>query len=255
MKKFKSRNTSWQNVNKWYSKKVGEKGHYFQENVVFPNLKEIVGPLKESKILDLGCGEGVLSRELFGFKEYLGVDMSKGLIESAFEKNRSNDVNFTVGDISRRLELGLEYFTHAFVILALQNVENFYGVFDNAYRALKKGGKMFIVINHPHFRIPKSTAWGIDSKNRRQYRQVFRYMSEHKIRIDMNPGSRTSKEFTYSFHRSLNDLSLGLKDNGFHIESIYEWSSNKQSEGRFAEMENFARDEIPMFMCIVAIKN
>ncbi len=254
MRKERRRNTSWQNVNKWYSKKVGEKGHYFQENVVFPNLKEITGPLKDSKILDLGCGEGVLSRELFGYKDYLGVDMSKGLIESAFDKSRDGNANFTVGDISRRLELGLEYFTHAFIILALQNVEDFYGVFDNAFRALKKGGKFYIVINHPHFRIPKSTSWEVDSVNKRQYRQVFRYMSEHKIRIDMNPGNRTSKEFTYSFHRSLNDISLGLKDNGFVIESIYEWCSNKASEGKFGDMENFARDEIPMFMCIVATK-
>lgn len=252
MKKFK--NSSWQNVSKWYSGKVGEDGSYFHKTVIFPKINELIDDLKGSKILDLGCGEGVLSRELKGYSEYLGYDLSSNLVEEAKKKNENHNCKFIQGDVSKSLEISKDYFTHAFIILALQNIENYLGVFENASKGLKSGGKYIIVLNHPYFRIPKSTSWEIDYAERRQYRKVSRYMSEHKIRIDMTPGSESLHKVTYSFHRSLSQLSFGLNENGFEISLIDEWNSEKVSHGKYSDMENFARDEIPMFMCIIAVK-
>jgi hypothetical protein len=45
-----------------------------------------------------------------------------------------------------------------------------------------------------------------------------------------------------------------LFENGFAIEKIEEWTSEKQSEGKMARAENRARDEFPMFMAILAVK-
>jgi hypothetical protein len=46
-----------------------------------------------------------------------------------------------------------------------------------------------------------------------------------------------------------------LKDAGFVIEEIEEWTSDKESEGRAGRMENRSRNEIPLFMAIGAIKS
>lgn len=253
MKEGIKRNTSWQNVHSWYSNKVGDKGHHFQESIIFPRVLDLFELNENSKVLDLGCGDGVFSRYLEKFNRYLGVDLSKDLIKTATTKNSNENIEFKVADVSRKLDIPHD-FTHSLIALALQNIEDYEVVFKNAYDSLKVGGILCIVLNHPSFRIPKSSSWEVDTQTSHQYRRIFRYLSPHKIRIDMTPGEVQNKEFTYSFHRSLQDYSLGLFNNGFRIERIYEWASDRESNGKYAESENFARNEIPMFMCILAKK-
>lgn len=247
-------NTSWQNVHKSYSENIGENGSYFHEHVIFPNLEKILDIDSKTKILDLACGEGVLSRYLKGYSSYLGLDISKGLIEQAKRKNTKENVEFEVKDVSKRIEGIDNDFTHATVILALQNIENPYMVMKNASDHLIVNGKFVVVLNHPYFRIPKSTSWELDTRSGHQFRKVFRYLSSHKVRIDMNPGLK-SKEYTYSYHYSLSDYTHMLKESGFIIESIDEWISDRESQGRYAETENFTRKEFPLFMCIICRKN
>ncbi|HVX92764.1 MAG TPA: class I SAM-dependent methyltransferase [Candidatus Dojkabacteria bacterium] len=256
MRKYRPRktNTSWQNVHKEYSEKVGETGHYFHEHVILPKLKEILKINSDSKVLDLACGEGVLSRSLQGYKYFLGVDLSKSLIEDARNKSTNPNAKFIIKDVGKELDIEDHDFTHCTIVLALQNIENPYLVILNAFNNLISGGTFVIVINHPYFRIPKSTSWEVDKENGHQYRKVFRYLSPHKIRIDMHPGVSSSKQFTYSYHNSLADYTMMLHETGFEIEYIDEWISDKVSEGRLAETENFARKEFPMFMCLVCKK-
>jgi ubiquinone/menaquinone biosynthesis C-methylase UbiE len=251
---MRRKNTSWQNVSGWYSEKVGQTGHYFHEQVILPNLIAIMDLDENSTILDLACGEGVLARTMPKFKGYLGIDLSRSLIEEAKKKTYLDKMIYQVGDVSKKLEVVNAPYSHCTIVLALQNIENYIQVFKNAYSALEKNGKFYIVLNHPYFRIPKSSSWEMDKETGYQYRKISRYFSEHKIRIDMTPGQEKNKEITYSFHRSLHDIVGGLKQSGFVVSDILEWVSNKKSVGKFADSENFARDEFPMFMCIECTK-
>jgi hypothetical protein len=46
-----------------------------------------------------------------------------------------------------------------------------------------------------------------------------------------------------------------LFNNGFLIEKMEEWISDKKSEGGRAKIEDKARAEFPLFLAIKAIKN
>ena len=118
---------------------------------------------------------------------------------------------------------------------------------------LKPEGKFIIVLNHPYFRIPKKTSWGIDVANRVQYRRVDRYLTPQSIPITIHPGQQNSP-VTWSFHRPLSDYSRALNLTGMSISLIEEWVSDKVSQGSAAVMENTARQEIPLFMGILAAK-
>ena len=74
------------------------------------------------------------------------------------------------------------------------------------------------------------------------------------IPVSMHPGMKNSP-VTWSFHHSLQDYSNMLFDAGFCIEKLEEWSSDKESEGKKAKMENRARNEFPLFLCIIAKKH
>ncbi len=157
--------------------------------------------------------------------------------------------------MSRELPTPKKDFSHAAIILALQNITNPEGVIGNAQAHLKKNGEFLIVLNHPYFRIPRQTSWGIDQQNKFQYRRVDRYMTPLKIPITANPGRGEKSEHTWSYHFPLSHYSQLLLKHGFVIEKLEEWSSDKHSTGRAAKMENRSRKEFPMFMAILARKD
>jgi len=246
-------NTSWQNVAKWYKKAVGDNGLYFHQNLILPKSIELLCLKKGDSIIDFACGQGILNKYIPKEMYYQGVDISEDLIRYARNENKSNFSKFDIGDITKELKIKKNDFTHAVIILALQNVEDYEKVFQNVFSRLRSNGKFLIVINHPYFRIPRQTSWQIDNAKKSQYRRVDRYLTPLKIPINMNPGSFKTK-MTWSFHYPLQDYVNGLSKNGFMIEKIEEWVSPKTSVGKSSKMENRARSEFPLFMAILARK-
>lgn len=246
----RERDTSWQKVASWYDRSVGEKGHYYHEHVVIPGVLKLLNLHKGDSLLDLACGQGVLARHIRDVS-YLGIDKSASLIAAAKQYHYSAKVDFEVGDVSGALNLP-QKFTHAAVVLALQNIENAEKVIDNAAKVLEPRGKLVIVLNHPAFRIPRQSAWGIDEQNKQQYRKIFRYLSELNLPITMNPGNKSKQDVTWSFHHPLSYYFQVLKDHGFVVTDFEEWASDKTSVGKAAKMENRSREEIPLFAVIAA---
>jgi ubiquinone/menaquinone biosynthesis C-methylase UbiE len=246
--------TSWEKSSNWYKKIVGNDGHYFHQSVIFPKIRKLINFDEISSVLDLACGQGIFERQIEPTTEYVGVDIARSLIEEAKKKSQNQKHQFIVADASKTLSLAENHFDLVTIILALQNIRNFEGVIINAERHLKSGGKFLMVLNHPFFRIPRQTSWGFDEENKVQYRRVDRYMSELEIPIATNPGKFQNSETTWSFHTSLSKYSEVLFNNGFVIEKIEEWISDKKSTGSKAKMEDRARNEIPMFMTILASK-
>jgi len=244
--------TSWQSVANKYQKSVGSSGHYYHQHVVIPQAKKLLDLKPNDSLLDLGSGQGVLARAVRQDIDYLGIDLATDLIRLAERQNNNPRFKFIVADITYSLSLPNKDFSHAAIILALQNVENFSAVISNAAKHLKPQGKFLIVINHPYFRIPRQTSWGIDEKSKLQYRRVNMYMSPLKIPIDMGPGGE--HKLTWSFHNPLSAYSEALAKSGFTITKIEEWVSDKESEGKARKMENRSRAEIPLFMAILADK-
>lgn len=251
----KQLNSSWDDAARWYDRAVGEKGHYYHEHVIFPKLLKLMDLKPESRVVDLGCGQGILARQIPPAIPYLGIDLSQSLIHSAKTRTKEKNRQFLGADLGKPLKIKTEQsFTHATLILALQNIENTQVVLDNAANLLTPGGRLFIVLNHPCFRIPRQTSWGIDEQKQIQYRRVDRYLSSLKIPIQTHPGQKNSDAETWSFHHSLTTYSQSLNKAGFMIEKIEEWCSDKKSTGSKAKMEDFSREEFPLFMLIVAYR-
>lgn len=241
--------TSWEGVGKWYHGLVGEEGHYYHRQIILPGVLRLLG--KVDALLDLACGNGVLARQLPEEISYLGIDLSTSLIKAAQQTSRHD---FQVGDITKTLTLPRRDFSHATIILALQNIAEPLAVFKNAANHLRPGGQLIFVLNHPCFRIPRQSSWGIDQEHKIQYRRIDRYHSDMKIPIQMHPGQKTKESETWSFHHPLASFSQWLFESGFAIELLEEWYSDKVSTGKAARMENRSREEIPLFLAIRAKK-
>lgn len=253
---MKKKDTSWGKVAKWYDDLLESGGNTYQKELILPNLFRLMEIKKGEKILDLACGQGFFTREFAkAGAESLGVDVSGELIEIA-RKNSPENIKYSVLSADNLASILDESIDKIVIILAIQNIDNFIDTISECSRTLKKGGKLYMVLNHPAFRIPKKSSWGFDEKTKTQYRRVDQYLSESLINIDMHPGEKLSeREDTTSFHRPIQSYFKAFFKNGFVISRLEEWNSNKKSQpGPRQKTEDRARREIPLFMCIEVVK-
>lgn len=253
-----NRDTSWEPVEKWYRAAVGDDGHYYHQHVVLPGVKRLLDIDNKDKafaVLDIACGQGILARHLPENIPYTGIDLSVSLIKEA-KKSDSNPVHqYVVSDVTKTLPIKDRTFTHAAIILALQNIEHPDLVLKNIYPHLVDDGQLIIVLNHPCFRIPRQSSWQIDQEKKIQFRRVDRYASSMEIPIQAHPSKGEQSATTKSFHHSLSAYCKMLQQAGYVILNIEEWCSDKVSTGSAAKMENRSREEFPLFLTIVARKD
>ncbi|MCX6739157.1 MAG: class I SAM-dependent methyltransferase [Candidatus Parcubacteria bacterium] len=241
--------TSWDNVSDWYDELLAGSDTY-QSKVILPNLLRLVGAKKGMKILDLACGQGFFS-EAFVREgvEVIGVDISSNLIKMA--KERVRGAKFFVASAEKISFIPDHSIDVVLVTLAIQNIQNISAVFCEVKRVLSPKGKMFLVLNHPSFRIPGASAWGFDEISKKQYRRIDSYLTESKHEIDMHPGKEGNTQKTVSFHRPLQVYFKVLANNGLAVSRLEEWISHKESgKGPRKEEEDRTRKEFPLFLCL-----
>jgi ubiquinone/menaquinone biosynthesis C-methylase UbiE len=269
------KSTSWGKAASWYDKLLEQENDTYQKTLILPNLLRLLEIKRGDNILDLACGQGFFAREFSkAGAKVVGVDISYELIEFAKKHHTysSSDPELVEGESrslsSRQARTIIDYHVSsadnlsflknksidkATLILALQNIENVHGILKECSRVLKNHGKLFIILNHPAFRVPKESSWGWDERQKIQYRRIDSYLSETKVKIQMHPGDNP-KETTWSFHRPLQFYFKMLSKCGFCVSRLEEWNSNKISEpGPRSQAEDKARKEIPMFLFIESV--
>lgn len=234
---------------------VGE----YQKTVILPNLLRLLEIKKGEIILDLACGSGFFSREFtkFGAK-VIGAEISKELIAAA--KENAKGIEYHVASADNLNFLSNASVDKITIILSIQNIDNVAGVFKECARVLRPQGKIFLVLNHPAFRVPKESDWGWDESKKVQYRRVDQYLSESKVKIQMHPSTGSGQvpkleDYTISFHRPLQFYFKLLSKSGLAVARLEEWNSNRKSEaGPREKAEDTARKEIPLFLFMEVVK-
>jgi ubiquinone/menaquinone biosynthesis C-methylase UbiE len=269
------KSTSWGKVATWYDKMINDENSY-QNKVILPKVMRIlednVKKNNSEVILDLGCGVGFFTEKFHNRfvdtkaseelkNKIIGVDIGPESIEVATIKTNSEiQYHFNTAESLPFLKnMSVDKIT---IILALQNIKFVQKCIAECGRVLKKNGKLIVVMNHPYYRIPKNTSWNWDSENFKQYRRVDRYLSPFEIEIDMNPGKKdkTAKEkkeaTTLSFHRPMSWYINEFAQQGLFIEDMQEWISHIAADQgpKKTQALEFARQEFPLFMCLVLSK-
>ncbi len=247
--------TDWGEVADWYDQHVGESGSEYHQQVVIPGTLRLLGAAAGEKVIDVACGQGVLCRTLHSRGiDVTGVDAAVELIRAARQRGPA-EIQYHVGDardFSGLLPAG--QFHAAACVLAIQNVHPLPPIFQSVARVLKSNGRLVIVMMHPCFRGAKETSWGWDESAKVQYRRIDRYLLPRKTPIATHPGSNPD-QYTWTFHRPIGGYVKSLRGAGFLVDAMEEWPSHKQStSGPRAAAENVAREEIPMFLAIRAIR-
>ncbi|MFM5898518.1 MAG: class I SAM-dependent DNA methyltransferase [Dolichospermum sp.] len=121
-----------------------------------PFVIDLCEPIVNKNILDLGCGEGYVGRELIkrGAQYVHGIDISSQMIEQALiQKNdyQITNASYETGDIrdfvvtdSEQYDLVLAMFLFNYL-----NVSETISTMQKAYQLLKLGGYFLFAVPHP----------------------------------------------------------------------------------------------------------
>ena len=137
-------NIEYANFYENYHKKFKNKFSYLQDNLYLSILDKLF--LKKYSFLDVGCGSGISYRLLNNYKDILGVDFSKTMIQLANKKNFKKNIKFE--------KISYEKFNSKLRFYDAISLSGVYGryvswlssvaVIKKSYKLLKKNGILII---------------------------------------------------------------------------------------------------------------
>ncbi|HEY9656896.1 MAG TPA: class I SAM-dependent methyltransferase [Allocoleopsis sp.] len=209
-----------------------------------PIFLELAGNLNQLDIIDLGCGDASFGKAalLQGAHSYIGIEASKAMVEAALVM-----LTNTSGRVChRRIESWTAQSEQTDLVssrLALHYVENLKPVFQEAYQALRPGGRMIFSVEHPvitsnfaSLAEGRRTTWVVDN--------YFRLGA----RVHQWLGHEVTK-----YHRTLEEYFDLITTAGFELERIRE--SRPQAQNFSSQEEYERRMRIPLFLFISARKS
>ncbi|PIQ23886.1 SAM-dependent methyltransferase [bacterium (Candidatus Blackallbacteria) CG17_big_fil_post_rev_8_21_14_2_50_48_46] len=209
-----------------------------------PILMELLPPLENKDILDLGCGEATLAAELLkaGAQSYLGLDGSANMVKLA-----QQELSGKKARVEQAFLENWDYPTESFdcVIsrLAFHYIEDIEALFAKIQTTLRKGGHFVFSVEHP---VITSHQISMKEGGARQDWLVDRYFHTGKREYPWL-GAPILK-----YHRTVEDYYQALRKSGFQILDLRE---SKPRPELFQNRKLYERRmRVPLFLLLKAEK-
>jgi SAM-dependent methyltransferase len=250
----------WDDLAEWYNGWVGKDGSKYHNKLAIPTVLDLLKPQAGERILDVGCGQGVLSPHISqAGADYVGIDVSEKLLELAEQHHggdSTSDKTVTFKQMSStqlHTHFEPESFDAAVFMLSIQDMNPLPPIFKSAAKVLKPGGRIIILMIHPAFRIPRQSAWGEETGRKIKYRRIDRYLTPLDIPRKEYPGRKSG--VSISFHRPISTYVNELAAQGLAVTQMVEIApENVMDKPNRTRAEIRADEEIPVFMGIQAVK-
>ncbi|MGA8112370.1 MAG: methyltransferase domain-containing protein [Actinocatenispora sp.] len=209
---------SWDTIADWYAEylRTGSALNDFARDILLARLPD---DLCGQRILDVGCGEGIVTRALaVRGASVCGIDPVPRMIEHAraAETERSTGARYAVDDGCTLATVATGTVDWVTAGLALNNVPDLGAALGAARRVLVDGGRLVFTIPHPCFEAPHAT-W-TDAGDGGGRRVVGDYLTEGFWRTaDPESVRRAGNQ-----HRTVSSYVVTLLAHGFLIESMAE---------------------------------
>ena len=205
-------------IAEWYDALV-ETGSLYQE-LILPTLLALVGNVQAQHILDVACGQGLVTRALARRGATLtGIDASPRMLALAEQRERAEPlgIEYRDGDAQTLAELRDGAFDGATCCMALMNIDDLQACAAALGRVLRDGGWFVAVITHPCFQTPEAR-W-IERADGKVVREVSGYFDERFWQSDDHAGVRGK---VGEHHRTLSTYVNAFNDAGFVLERLSE---------------------------------
>jgi len=206
-------------------------------------------------VLEYGCGNGIISRELFEtytFKSYLGLDYSEGMIQEAslsFEKEQQNfktaNCKYDVADVrTHKSNILVDYVFTDRCLINLKNHDDQIEAIKNIHLNLKKDG-IFLMVECSKKSLENINLvrenFGLEKINERWHNC---YIDEEKLLNDIQPYFSLQKidSFNSTYFLISRIINALIKDENGEINYISEinrLAANLPATGDYAPLKLF----------------
>jgi SAM-dependent methyltransferase len=247
--------SSWDRVAGWYDGWVGEHGSRYHRALAIPAVLDLLAARTGEEILDIGAGQGVLAPYVVDSgARYTGVDASARLIAAA-RRRHGRVATFAVGDARNLSGIpGLQRggYDAAVFLFSLQDMDPLEPVLASAAWALRRSGRIVMLMTHPAFRQPRHSGWGYDEDRKLLYRRVDAYLMPMAVPMKSLGGGVPTR----AFHRPISSYVNALAELGFAVDAMLELpdlapDARPKPSQRAATR---AEAEIPLFLGVRAVR-
>lgn len=155
----------WDEMTDWWDTRMGDEGDLWHRALIDPPLLRLVGDMAGSRLLDLACGNGYLSRRFARQgATVVGVDANAPLLERARAREAQEPLGITyhVGNAEHLPMLEDGTFDLVVCNMALMDIENAAGAIQEVARVLRPWGRFVASLSHPCFDKVDTSGWQIE---------------------------------------------------------------------------------------------
>lgn len=247
----------WENMADHWDASEGDEGGNWHRTLLHPALLRVLGPLAAQRVLDVGCGNGSLARQLARQgAQVTGVDASAPIVVRAQQREAHEKlgIDYHIADGARMEQLGDGRFDLAVSCMALQDIPDAAGTIREVVRVLRPMGRFVALFSHPCFDVPEASAWVVEHVPylTTRWRKVSRYRAIFDVPFTWKLPSR-AEAVTRSSHRPLSWYFRALSEAGFVVLGLEEPAPTEefaQSEAGDSWPDTPFLEQIPLH-CII----
>ncbi|MBD3190661.1 MAG: methyltransferase domain-containing protein [Candidatus Heimdallarchaeota archaeon] len=233
-----------------------DKGDASREFIIDPALWKQLGDIKGLKVLDAGCGNGYLSRQMAKKgAEVTGIDFSKHFIGFCKRKEKKNPLGckFFKGSLTDMPFFESEMFDLVVSNVVMVDVQDYRTAFKEINRVLKPKGRFVWSNLHPVFGSFNQIFYKLPFDTQRNEERIAvmvdRYFDSGAMLMSWG-----KLKPIWQFHRTLQEYTQALNQAGFLIREIIEPHPSLEDIKENPRTLAFDADRIAIFIIYDCVK-
>lgn len=209
----------------YHQKRLNPADSTWNDYLEKPAMEAMLKPLvKDKKVLDLGCGTGILTNELISWgAKAEGVDLSEEMI--ALAKENYPEIKFITAS-SEKMPYTDDNFDLVASSLVMHYLNDLQPTLSEIARVLKPAGSFIFSMHHP---FNESFDLNKEKVDGRPVLQPYFHKESYYWRM--------CGADILSFHHTFEDIIKNLKANGFVLADLYECRPEISAKEIFADYE------------------
>ncbi len=216
----------------YWNERAGNDGEIYKRLVLDPIMFDLVGPLKDKVVVELGCGNGYLSSKFLEQdpKQLTLLDISKYNLDFAKQKTKDSRVLFLEQDATFHWDVSTVSVDVVYSNMMLNEVENIETPIKESLRVLKEGGILVFSVTHPAWDlfVYAQEKTGLKSDKIKNLGNYFhhgfaKYIMGADSKTNPSLAEKYKKEFEVEhYQRMVSDYFNTLVNSGFTVLKIIE---------------------------------